>query len=402
MTMTKIYVEQQANKDTPGGYAGLDAAGNPPILASGNPTVFLGDSITSITCDTVGDQRGAQSYAAWACLLSDSQITWSRNAGVAGDTAAQVLARVQTDVVAYAPKFCVLHVGANDAYIATTTLASYAASIKGIVGALRAARIRPILSTVMQRSDVGSNLVDQYNAWLKVYAKAQGLPLAPFCSTVIDPATGLTKPAYTADGLHPSAAGAQLLGQALATVAAGVMPLWTPPLAAHAQAWSVNQLANGLFLANSGGLATGWLKDQGAGTPSIVAGDGVTVLGNWQKIAENPHTAQTVVHGPVNTVVANPGDRLAFTGWFQSACSGADSAQVGLYWWPSSAASMPVFNFPGTVPPHRFYVETIAPAGNTGFGVYLTLPAGGGGNDFAQLAQPTVINLTALGIPSLL
>ena len=372
------------------------------LTTSSNATIAIGDSITFISCDAAGLLRGPQSYFSWLTLLSDSQVNYLRNAGVPGDTAAQVLARIQTDVVAYGPRFCIVHIGTNDAYIASTTLASYAGSIKAIVAALRAANIKPILSTVMMRSDTGNALVETYNAWLHTYCKSQGIPLLPFYEAMLDPTTGLTHTAYTADGLHPSPAGAQVMGQAAATYLAEILPPWSPPLAMHSQSWSPNILPNGLFIANSGGLGTSWVEDQGAGTPSIVAGDGVNVLGNWQRLTENPHTNQTVIHSPINTVTVHPGDRLALCGWYLSSCTGPEGSAVTMYWWPSGAAVQPVFNFPGAISQHKFYVEAVAPAGNTGIAVYLILPAASGDASQAQVAQMTVLNLTQLGIPSLL
>lgn len=377
-----------------------------PIFPSGNSVIALGDSITFITCDIIGDQRGAQSWFSWAALLSDSQIGWLRNAGVIGNTTTDMARRIQADVIAYNPRFCIIHGGTNDAYVSAFPLATFAGNVRSMVAQLRAARITPVLTTVLFRSDAGAltaanTLIEQYNAWLRVYARTQGIKLLPFCEVLLDPTTGITKPVNTSDGLHPSAAGAQILGQTAADGLAAVMPPWTPPLAQHSQAWAINQLANGLFLANAAGLGTGFVIDQGTGTGSIVAGVS-PVLGNWQKLAENPHTNQTVLHGPLNTVVVNPGDRLAFCGRFQSSCTGTDSAAIELLWWPGGTTSIPVFNFPGIVAPHVFYTETVAPAGTTGFGVYMILPAGAAGNDFGQMAQVTVLNLTAAGIATLL
>lgn len=380
-------------KPTPAGAGG-------GLAPAGNTTIAIGTSITGQTSDAVGDSRGAKSWFSWACLLSNSQITFLRNAGVGGNTAAQILARLATDVVAYSPKNCIIEDGANDAYISLTTLASYAATKVAQVAALRAANIRPILCTVMQRSDVASDLVEEYNAFLHSYALVEGIDLINFHRAVLNPATGLTATANLADGLHPSEAGARLMGQAAATTLATNLPLWVPPLATHQGAHSKNLVPNGLLLNNGSGIGTGWAAS--GGTASIVAGDGVSVLGNWQRLTENGHTTQRTLNATPFTGHSE-GDRLAFCGWFQSSCTSGDTAAIALYYFNVGLATIPVFNFPGNVGPCMWYAEAVVPAGGEDGGyVYLTLPAGAGGNDWIQVAQVTVLNLTALGIESAL
>ena len=82
----------------------------PPIAnleeATGNTVVCFGDSITSGSGALPG-----YDYPSTLLSLSSLEVI---NAGVSGDTTAQALLRVDSDVVAKHPRFAVVELGGND------------------------------------------------------------------------------------------------------------------------------------------------------------------------------------------------------------------------------------------------------------------------------------------------
>lgn len=350
----------------------------------GNPTIAIGDSITIAGASADGTTRDMFSWFSWATLLSDAQITLLRNAGVGGDTSGGVLARLDADVIAYSPSHCIVAIGANDANAYSVPVATYAANIRAIVNKLIAARIVPVLLTVTQRSDTGSYLIEQYNTWLVKFGRDNGVTVVDAAAAVMNPATGFTLPAYTSDGLHPSKAGAQVIGQAVADALATVMPRWSPPIAKHQAVHGLNLVPNGLMLNNAGGLATGW-GNTGAGTPSIVAAP----VGNWQRLTAGALGDSINTGSSVGYAV---GDRLAFTGKLQFNAPGWVRLILVLF---NSGQTLSVVDYAtGVMGSHTFYGEITVAANSNAIALpYVQLGAAG---DWAQVSQLAVINLSTL------
>lgn len=368
------------------------------ILIQRNSVVALGTSITFITADAKGDSRGASCWFTWATLLSNARMVWTRNSGLLGDTSAGMISRFKRDVVAWGATWCVLEVGTNDAYVLNLPVAQFAANVRTIVDLAQQNRINLILTTVMQRSDVFSALVPQYNAFLTRLSQEKGLPLIDFYSAVLDPTTGLTNVANTSDGLHPSPPGARLMGQAAANVAAVVMPSFSPILGETNNTDDLNLVGSPLFLTNTAGLGTNWVQT-GTGVPSVVVGT-QPVVGNFQRLTVNPDNANATINSPgiVPGGLWTPGiDAISFSGWIQSACTGATAgAMVQILFFLASGGftTSPLLQLPGTFGPNLFYTEVAIPPTTSVFEIFFGPQGGTGGNDFVQIAQPTVLVLS--------
>jgi len=115
--------------------------------------VSLGDSITAAIY--VSD---ADSY----CKLFADVIGYTHvNAGVSGDTSAQMLARLSADVIAQAPQICTVMAGTNDMANAvaadtlnTTMITTYIANMGSIIDGLIGAGIKPIVVSPMLSRNV--------------------------------------------------------------------------------------------------------------------------------------------------------------------------------------------------------------------------------------------------------
>jgi len=152
--------------------------------------VFLGDSITQLgTYPTVV-----------ATALGATAI----NAGVAGQTTAEILARVETDVIEQRPDLCVLFAGTNDAYF-SVPIAQFQSDYEKLLKRLKAANI-PVVVVTPPHFSADSHLNNNNSntalapvvAAIRAEAALHNLTIADVYSAVIP---------LNADGEHPNAAG---------------------------------------------------------------------------------------------------------------------------------------------------------------------------------------------------
>lgn len=115
--------------------AGCDSAPEQAVLANDAQVVALGDSLTY--------GYGATPQTAYPTVLDDMSSWQVINAGVNGDTSADVLARLD-DIIATKPDLVLLGVGGNDV-LQRVQPATTKANITQIVQKLKAANIRVVL-----------------------------------------------------------------------------------------------------------------------------------------------------------------------------------------------------------------------------------------------------------------
>lgn len=254
-------------------------------------TIVLGDSVDS-------------SSTGWwpvTCAFTQGRMANYLNAGIPGNTTAQMLARVQADVIAYAPDVCVIGGPTNDiglGYAEATTRANIAA----IVDALRAANIAPVIrncppcdvpgvapwNTVALRTAA----IQRYNAWLDNWAASKGIPVLDIYTPTANTTTGGYKSVglpYTGDAIHPGPSAVLDIARAIAASPPPIFRDARPYRMAAAGIVGENMFAGGVFQldTNADGLADGWtLWTGGTLTPTLTAG-GITVPGNWQNLSGN-------------------------------------------------------------------------------------------------------------------
>jgi lysophospholipase L1-like esterase len=186
-------------------YRSADAAlGNP--RPDEQRVVFFGDSITDIwKLDKYFPGKG---YI---------------NRGISGQTTEQMLVRFRQDVVDLHPAVVVILAGTND--IAGNTGPETLAQIEGDFATMeevaRANGIRVVLSSLTPENGTKPQWttytllrppheIVELNDWLQRYCRQNGLVYLDYYSAMVD-AQGRMKPALTRDGLHPSAAGFEVM-----------------------------------------------------------------------------------------------------------------------------------------------------------------------------------------------
>ncbi|MGD0667525.1 MAG: SGNH/GDSL hydrolase family protein [Bryobacteraceae bacterium] len=185
-------------------YAAEDEKVLPPS-AGEDRVVFMGDSITDFWGRGVGVFFPGKPYI---------------NRGISGQVTPQMLLRFYQDVVALKPKVVVILAGTNDigGNVGPMTLEATEDYLMSMVDIARANNIRIVLSSLLPVCDYIKPQTAQrppekilaLNRWLKDYAgKNRFVYLDYFSATVDD--KGMLRKDLTNDGLHPNAAGYEVM-----------------------------------------------------------------------------------------------------------------------------------------------------------------------------------------------
>jgi len=180
-------------------------APGPAVAAKVYTFVALGDSLTAWPSD-----------ASWPTRLDaeDANLRLVNNAGVPGDTTADMLARLNSDVFAYKPEVLFIMGGTNDLghnFSQATTIAN----LRAIIIAANAKGIRIDLMTIPPDAytDMAAK-IDSLNAAIVHLGNAYKLVVIDI-HTPLSTSTGVYVPKYTIDGLHFSPLGAQVVANTI-------------------------------------------------------------------------------------------------------------------------------------------------------------------------------------------
>lgn len=346
--------------------------------------MILGDSIALGEDDFADPSNPPSSWFNRLCQASGQRMRFYANAGVRANTTAQMLARVQTDVVALAPDWCIVPLTTNDASV--TAQATVKANYAAIIAALEAAGISPICAT-MTPSDTAGKLNDttQLNAWLIEWANRRGYPVFDLYGILTDPADGTYTSALTYDGTHPTEAGYEAIVAALTSQIPASMQY--VPVLATSNVDTTNLVTTPLFLSNSGGTPTNWVKI-GTGTVSV---PGAAPVGNWCQIVTTStntcYIAQSINSG------WSVGDRLRFAFRWQQDDAGVASAGLVVLTGGSPNTAKATNNHVEVVDAtdgRVAYLEFVVPTGTTSMSVRFSQTGAG----TVRYAQPTLVNMT--------
>jgi lysophospholipase L1-like esterase len=172
-----------------------------PPAAGESRVVFMGDSITDFWGRRAGQFFPGKPYV---------------NRGISGQTTPQMLIRFRPDVIALQPQAVVILAGTND--IAGNTgpmsLEAIEDNLASMADLAQANGIRVVLASVMPVCDYHQpqtarrppDKIVALNAWIKSHAAKNRLVYLDYYSAMLDDQQML-KRELTGDGLHPNAAG---------------------------------------------------------------------------------------------------------------------------------------------------------------------------------------------------
>jgi lysophospholipase L1-like esterase len=380
----------------------LTASANAQVaIASNSPnsTVFIGDSITAFgnAVEVSQSQTYGWGWTAQAVFLSAGRIEQLYNAGVPGQTSAQVAARFSTDVLAYGPAAVNIMAGTDDATNPTfsaANLASTVSSLKSMIDQAKAAGIQPILCTIPPRGDaVNYNQNAQMiNGAIHKLAQAEKILLVDFYSILVDPTTGVYKSGYDlGDGIHPSAAAAKAMAQFYVTATANLFGPSQESIVVTSGD-GTNLIPNPLFLTSDAAWTNNDYGTSPAPTFAVVTDPAIS--GNWFSMTFPPATAVGQVYsvnGP--TAVVTTGHQMAYSFKFQ--ISGLQENGGHLNMGYAYGAQNFTYGYL-TDTAGTFYIEFTAPSTTftSGFFVYPNVTAS---NVQIKIAQISLVDLTGLG-----
>lgn len=267
-----------------------------------NTIVWFGDSITGNGDAYSYPGNGAavvnisthpRGFWCHAQNLLGQRLRTLFNAGIGGNTTTQMLARIQTDVIAYNPSWCHVLGGTNDVLNAVPR-ATTRANLTAIWDALDAAGIRVVAGTIppsdSTRYASGTNKADleNLNGWILNQGRVRKnfVVVDYHASLAAMKSLGVYDTGLTFDGTHPSSQGAFQMGKRLAAVLSPLIP--NNIMLSNSETDSTNLIAQGGRFATGGSGAVNTASD-GSFSSHMPAGatyskaprtDGVN--GQWQ------------------------------------------------------------------------------------------------------------------------
>lgn len=316
------------------GYAGVNGTFVP---FNKNTVALFGDSITALAKSTTGiyTYHSSRGYWTWANALGlNHRLDVVAFAGVSGNTTTAMLARIQTDVIAYAPGWCVVAGGTNDVS-SSATFATIQSNLTAIFDALDDAGIRVIACTIPPRNSLtaGQFLVQQQvNAWLHSIARTRpNFHLVDWTARVIDPSTsgsGAWASGMDTDGVHPSSQGAARMGKALVDVLDPLVPFADPISSTPGE--TANLVLNPLMAGTGGTVtapvtgtaATSWQITRSGSAGLTAVGSRVAcddqVAGHWQQLSVTANSGDIArIQQEVSGSKYTTGDTVYAQGEFQ-------------------------------------------------------------------------------------
>lgn len=384
-----------------------------PDLIGGQGVIGLGDSIIA------GSEPGGvgNRWFDLMTILTDGRVPYLYNKGVGGQTVAQIMARIDADVLPYHPSHVVLCGGTNSWGDAPfqPVIDTYTA---GLVK-LRNHGIEPIPCLPPPRTNIGtSSRISQmtFNAWLRSYCKQHGMHLIDLFTPLanVDPAAGPRVGDYAvgmgnasesvANGgsgeVHMSITGAKTVATLVAAQLAPLFPLNAPYLAGR---WGstddISLIPDGNFAVdtNADGVADNWSVSHDGGT---VVASRVQDAANkwWQRLDVQAAPATFAQLSRSVTFSMAPGDEIELN--FRMKVTNNESGSGGFQWrfnWGNGTPNLYAFYsyFPYDITEHIVSMRTTVPPGTTTCGIIFGWSRGTFRLDVADV---TVINRTRLGL----
>jgi lysophospholipase L1-like esterase len=279
-----------------------------------------GDSITATgSVYSGGAWQFAGGVQELAIRMAGPRFQQIRNAGVAGNTATQLLARFQTDVLDYEPDVVPIMIGTNHfiSGMATSAYASLFNPLETMVRMTLSANAVPVIVVPPVKNSAAAESRRAVPFYYRI-AQYYDVPLVDLFKVSVDPATGNWLAGYATDGTHPDDAGIVALAPSLATVLQNIESSYCPPyLAAYSQTATgdlANLIRNGSFAQQAvAGIPDGWsISVASGGSYTANTAPAAPYTGKEFIYTKTADGAAYALSGAAAAVA--PGDEIVFSG----------------------------------------------------------------------------------------
>lgn len=234
--------------------------GNSIISNAGGPGAHTGSQ-------TIYDSKG---WTEWMNILLGNRFRLITNSGAAGSTTANMLSRIQADVLDHDPDYVLCEEVTNDVG-SGVSVATQQANWQSIWSQLRAAGITIIQVTAPPRTGLTTGQMQDLqamNRWFRDQARSYGLILLDIGDAIVDPSasTYTSDAGLTVAGVHPNSPGAAKMGLIAARTLDPLIPV-SGILTVGPGAAGADELLSNPWLYGTGATApAGWST---SGTPTI-------------------------------------------------------------------------------------------------------------------------------------
>ena len=293
----------------------------PPVNTLG----VLGDSITDFgtASGTTFDSRNAKGYWVWALIRLRHRLRLITEAGVAGNTTAQMLDRLDSYLANGTPGWNLVLGGTNDA-AGLVDLATITANLTAIYDRIADSGGRVVAVTVPPKTGASSaqNLrIAEVNRWIKQQGGTRpGLVACDVYPALVAATSGDYAAGMSADGTHPAPQGASVMGKIVADTLTPLIPALDvlPYGAVDTANLITNPLLTGtggtVGTGGTGSVATGWQVHPDQGVASVFACSKVArtdgIAGEWQQVVVTSGQVKANFNVSGFGTTYNTGDRV--------------------------------------------------------------------------------------------
>jgi hypothetical protein len=367
---------------------------------------------------------GTAYMAPIGALGSPAPAAYSTQQGVPSQTSAQIVARMQPVLAAGGVGGVTLLAGTNDA-ANSVTVSTFLANIQYAAALCRSYGVPLVVGLTPPRAAADSSathqLVQGYNHALRAWAPGAGVYLADTYGALVDPTSGaMLASLLSSSPPHPNTAGHQALAVAFASACKRAMA--SQPTVTDAQN-AASRVTNNMF---QSGSSTGWyLQPSGTGqapTMSVVADSALThPTGRLPSVAEwlqmdfdgtgggggGTRTYATALSGTFTLgdvlLVSALMDLTDVTGFFAALNADPNTAsiQFGVTDHAGTYLAAQRYQTPMSIVPGDLAVVAVAPSdAASGMLLWLTVTLPTGVHGQVRISCADVLNLTALGVPT--
>ncbi len=293
-----------AATSTPAVASGVGLPGTQVILFGTSLELLAGTGPDTLDPATSAAAVGGRGWYHWCNAFLGQRLSLVRNAGVGGNTSAQMLARLAADVLAYDSDWVLIGGPVNDMandIASATTITNLTSIIDAILDDGRKVLMLTAAPSTSYSTTGRRAAVSDVNRWIRALPSfRRDVVVADAHRVLVDPATGSPAAGMAIDAVHYSDAAAMRLGETVAAALAPLVPVHPPrvvPVVDPRNTISNPHMASGTGWSTVNGAAATYSADDDtwAGKVALTIAGGADALERGILYVENISGARFAV-----------------------------------------------------------------------------------------------------------